>query len=176
MFAVRPAEARDAEAAVEVVRRSISESCTADHGGDADTIAKWLSNKTVENFVSWLANDDNFCVIAEAASNRLLGVGLLRRSGEIVLFYLAPNAQRQGMGKAIHLALEEKAKAWGLSKLQLESTLLACPFYERLDYRSAGAAKPRFGVLLSYPYEKTLQPNPLMPPTDRKRSAGDQQR
>jgi len=95
MFAVRPAERRDAEAAVDVVRRSITESCTADHRGDADTLAKWLSNKTVQHFVSWLANEDNYCVIAEV--RRLLsGVGLLQRSGEIVLFYLAPSAQRQG--------------------------------------------------------------------------------
>jgi GNAT superfamily N-acetyltransferase len=74
-----------------------------------------------------------------------------------MLFYLAPNAQLQGMGKAIHLALEEKARHWELPKLTLESTVLARPFYERLGYRSAGAAKPRFGVLLSYPHAKTLQ-------------------
>ena len=155
MLAVRQAESKDAEAAVEVVRRSITESCAADHRGDADTLARWLSNKTVQNFVSWFAIDDNFCVIAEA-NGRLSGVGLLHRSGEIRLFYLAPGAQRQGMGKAIHLALEEKAQAWGLRKLELESTVLACSFYEKLGYRSTGAAKPRFGVLLSYPYEKTL--------------------
>lgn len=158
-----------------MVRRSITELCAADHRGDADTIAKWLSNKTVPNFVSWFANDDNFCVIAEA-SGRVSGVGLLHRSGEIRLFYLAPKAQLQGMGKAIHLALEEKGKAWGLRVLKLESTDLARRFYEKLGYRSAGAAKPRFGVLHSYPYEKTLQPNPLMQPTGRERPAADQER
>jgi GNAT superfamily N-acetyltransferase len=157
MFAVRKADPKDAAAAVEVVRRSITELCVADHRGDPDTLAQWLSNKTVPNFASWLADDDNFCVIAEA-SDRLLGVGLLHRSGEIMLFYLAPNAQLQGVGKAIHLALEEKAREWELPKLTLESTVLARPFYERLGYQSAGAAKPQFGVLLSYPYAKTLQP------------------
>jgi GNAT superfamily N-acetyltransferase len=170
MFSVRRAEARDAEAAVEVVRRSITELCTADHRGDADTIAKWLSNKTVQNFVSWFANDDNFCVIAEASS-RLCGVGLLHRGGEIKLFYLAPNAQRQGMGNAIHLALEEKANAWGLRELRLESTVLARPFYERLGYRSVSVGKHRFGVLHSYPYEKTLQPDLLVNPDARKTGA-----
>jgi GNAT superfamily N-acetyltransferase len=155
MFAVRNAEAKDAEAAVDVVRRSITELCVADHRDDPGTVAQWLSNKTVQNFVSWLADDDNFCVVAEA-SGRLLGVGLLHRSGEIKLFYLAPNAQLQGMGKAIHLALEEKAREWGLQELTLESTDLARPFYERLGYRSAGAVTPRFGVLHSYPYGKTL--------------------
>jgi len=175
MFAVRPAERRDAEAAVDVVRRSITESCTADHRGDADTLAKWLSNKTVQHFVSWLANEDNYCVIAEVRG-LLSGVGLLQRSGEIVLFYLDPSAQRQGIGKAIHSALEEKAKTWGLPKLKLDSTLLACPFYESLGYRATGAARPRFGVLQSYPYEKTLQPDSLMQPTGRERPAADQGR
>jgi GNAT superfamily N-acetyltransferase len=156
MFAVRKAEPKDAEAAVEVVRRSITELCVADHHGDPGTVAKWLSNKTVQNFVSWLADEDNFCVIAETRG-RLLGVGLLHRSGEIKLFYLAPNAQLQGMGKAIHLALEEKAREWELPELTLESTDLARPFYERLGYRPAGAVKARFGVLHSYPYGKTLQ-------------------
>ena len=155
MFTVRQAERGDAEAAVDVVRRSIMELCTADHRGDPDTIAKWLSNKTVQHFASWFANEDNFCVVAET-SGQLLGVGLLQRGGEIVLFYLAPSAQRQGIGTAIHCALEEKGKSWGLLKLKLDSTLLACPFYERLGYRSAGAARSRFGVLQSYPYEKTL--------------------
>jgi GNAT superfamily N-acetyltransferase len=155
MFVVRQAAEGDAHAAVDVVRRSIIESCTADHRDDAATIAKWLSTKTVQHFVSWLANEDNYCVIAEAG-RRILGVGLLKRSGEIVLFYLAPSAQRHGIGKAIHSALEERAKTWGLLKLRLDSTVLACPFYEKVGYRSTGAARPRFGVLYSYPYEKTL--------------------
>ena len=155
-FVVRPAKVEDAEAAVEVVRRSITESCTADHRGDADTIATWLANKTVQHFVSWLTNEDNHCVIAEARDG-LLGVGVIQRSGEVVLFYLAPSAQRRGIGKAIHHALEEKAKDWGLVKLKLDSTFLACQFYEKLGYRSVGAARLRFGMLHSYPYEKALR-------------------
>ncbi|HEY1287704.1 MAG TPA: GNAT family N-acetyltransferase [Burkholderiales bacterium] len=155
MVVVRRAEPHDAEAAVAVVRRSISELCCDDHRGDADTIARWLSNKTVQNFTSWMANDDNFFVIAENRGH-LSGVGLLHRSGEINLFYMAPNAQRQGLGKAIHVALEQKAQEWGLREMKLDSTLLACPFYEKLGYHPAGAKRPRFGVLCSYPYKKRL--------------------
>jgi GNAT superfamily N-acetyltransferase len=64
------------------------------------------------------------------------------------------------MGKAIYVALEEQARTWGLRELKLESTVLACPFYERLGYRSAGGAMPRFGVMHSYPYAKALPPGP----------------
>ena len=157
MFAVRPAEARDAEAAVDVVRRSILESCTEDHHGDADTIAKWLSNKTIQHFVSWFTNQENYCAIAEA-DGRLLGVAMLQRGGEIVLLYLSPSLQQQGIGTALHCALEEKARTWELTKLKLDSTVRACRFYEKLGYRPAGPARPRFGVLYSYPYEKSLTP------------------
>src|SRR3954471_4554973 len=113
MVTVRPAETRDADAAIAVVRRSITELCAADHRGDAETLASWLAQKTVPHFLVWLANDDNHCVVAEAG-DRLLGVGLLRRDGEVLLFFVNPDAQRQGIGTAIHAALQAQAMVWGL--------------------------------------------------------------
>jgi GNAT superfamily N-acetyltransferase len=155
MLVVRTAQPDDAHAAIDVVRRSITELCVADHHGDPPTLARWLANKTPADFVSWLSNPDNFCVVAED-HNSLSGIGLVHRSGEIRLFYLAPAMQRKGIGTAIHSALLEKARAWGLRTLHLESTALACPFYEALGYRAMGPAKPRFGLLLCFPYEMGL--------------------
>jgi len=143
---VRPAEQRDAAAAVDVVRRSIQQLCIADHRDDPATIATWLANKTPDNFALWLANADNFCVVAESSA-RLSGVGLLHRSGEIRLFYQPPNSQRRGIGTMIHVELEAAARRWGLSSLHLCSTAGACPFYEAIGYHSTGAAVSRFGVL-----------------------------
>lgn len=156
MFTVRQTTPKDAEAAVKVVRRSIEELCTADHHNDAATLARWLASKTSENFRSWIASVDNFCMVAEA-DGRLSGIGLVHRDGEIQLFYLAPGAQRQGMGWAIHTALEAQAHAWGLPKLHLDSTVKARLFYEAMGYKPSGEAKHRFGVLQCYPYEKVLQ-------------------
>ena len=152
---IRPAQPGDADAAIDVVRASITRLCTADHWNDEATLAQWLANKTAENFRSWIANADNFCVIAEDADT-LAGVGLLHRSGEIRLFYLAPNAQRHGIGRTIHSALERKARAWELPALHLESTAFACRFYEAMGYHRDGAVKARFGVLQCHPYRKAL--------------------
>jgi len=154
-FSVRRARTTDAEAAVDVVRRSIVELCTADHRGDAETLARWLANKTAQNFATWFESDENHCVVVEA-ERRVLGVGALKRSGEVSLLYLAPDAKGRGMGKAVHAALEEQARVWGLRELTLDSTERACPFYERLGYRSAGGAGTRFDVMRVYPYVKTL--------------------
>src|SRR5882672_1659038 len=151
MIVIRHADESDAAAAIDVVRRSISQLCVADHHNDEETLAAWLANKTSQNFLAWLANTDNFCVVAES-ENRLIGVGVLNRAGEILLFYLAPGTQRQGVGRMIHAALEEKAQQWGLVSLHLDSTALACPFYEATGYRRVGAAVPRFGVLQCFPY------------------------
>ncbi|GAA0710290.1 GNAT family N-acetyltransferase [Dokdonella soli] len=155
MIGVRCAEQRDAHAAIDVVRRSIGHLCVADHHNDHETLTTWLANKTPHDFVRWLSNADNFCVVAES-NDGLLGVGVLQRRGEILLFYLAPGAQRRGIGKKIHATLEAKAVQWGLASLHLDSTVLACHFYEALGYKPMGPPVPRFGVLRCFPYVKQL--------------------
>ena len=157
MISVRPAQQGDAEEAIDVVRRSIAQLCVADHHNDETTLATWLANKTPQNFLNWLANVDNFCVVVESNSH-IVGVGVLHRRGEILLFYLIPGSQRKGFGKTIHAALEKKAYQWGLTSLHLESTALACPFYEALGYRQNGPAVTRFDALRCFPYAKQLQP------------------
>lgn len=155
MHAIRPAKPQDADAAVDVLRRSITELCSADHRNDAATLAEWLANKTTQSFLAWLANSNNYCVVAEEC-NRVLGVGMLGRNGKIHLLYLLPGTQRRGIGKAIYRALEEKTRAWKLQRLFMESTTTACAFYERMGFVRAGAAVPGVGVTWSQPYEKAL--------------------
>ena len=154
----RKAEPSDAEAIIEIVRSSILTRCAPDHLNDQATLTRWLSNKTPQNFLTWIANPDNFCVVAESEDG-LKGVGLLHRSGEIRLFYLSPTAQRQGFGRAIYLALEKAAPQWGLKAIHLHSTPNARSFYESVGFVATGPATLQFGVLHGYPYEKQLQPN-----------------
>ena len=155
---VRPATAQDAALVIEVVRQSITVSCEADHKNDGATLDRWLANKKPESFESWIANPENFCVVAESEGG-VRGVGLLHCGGEVRLFYMSPGYQHRGLGRRIHSALESHALSLGLPKLRLESTLLACKFYEALGYIPAGTEKSLFGVLRVYPYEKPLQPN-----------------
>lgn len=156
MLSIRPAEQTDADAAIDVVRRSIGQLCVADHRNDERTLAAWLANKTPRHFIGWLSNVDNFCIVVES-NTRLVGVGVIQRRGEILLFYVAPDEQRRGIGKMIYAALEEKAAQWGLTSLHLDSTDSARPFYEALGYRPSGPAVTRFGVLQCYPYAKQLE-------------------
>lgn len=156
MVTVREAQAEDAQAAVDVVRRSIIELCGPDHKGDSATLAKWLENKTPGHFTRWLATESNYCAVA-LEHDQLVGVTMLNRGGEVSLFYLAPHVIGKGIGRSLHVALEMKAVSWQLKRLHLESTSVARSFYEAMGYVPTGGAKPRFGVLRSFPYEKILQ-------------------
>ena len=112
---VRRAKITDSVAAIATVRASISRLCTGDHQDDPATLSAWLGNKTADNFGAWIANPDNFCVVA-VSGEAIAGVGLLHRSGEVRLFYLSPGCQRQGTGRALHRAPEAQADRWGLPR------------------------------------------------------------
>lgn len=152
---VRPAHPGDAAAVIAVVRTAIERSCRADHRGDPATLERWLANKTPEHFAAWIANPDNYCVVAELGGTPA-GVALVNRRGEVLLFYVAPERQRQGIGTQLHAALEQEARRQRLPRLRLESTSVARRFYEARGYRAAGPMRVLFGELWAYPYEKAL--------------------
>jgi N-acetylglutamate synthase-like GNAT family acetyltransferase len=128
---IRRATSADAVEACGVLRRSIAELCYADHAGDAALLAKWLSNKTVENVGRWIS-DSHFFVAEE--NGRLLGCAAMDGSGKITLNYVAPDARFRGVSKALMRALEATARGLGMEECRLESTQTALSFYRALGY------------------------------------------
>lgn len=153
---VRAARPADAEAASEVLRDSITRLGVADHRNDAETLQRWLQRKSATDFLGWLADDDKFCVVAQSR-DKVRGVGLIDRLGEIRLCYISPRVRGQGVGGKILAALEQKAAAWGLDSVHLQSTASARSFYERHGYRADGESTHAFGLSRCYPYHKELQ-------------------
>lgn len=129
---IRPARADDAEAACDVLRRSIIELCEADHGNDEVLLARWLANKTPAIVAGWIAGSHVF--VAEE-DRRLVGVVALTDSGHITLNYVAPEARFRGVSKALMGEVEAKAAQLGCRACTLESTKTARRFYEAAGYR-----------------------------------------
>jgi N-acetylglutamate synthase-like GNAT family acetyltransferase len=134
-----PATIADAPAACDVLRRSITELCYADHGGDPAVLGKWLSNKTVENVSRWIA--DNHFFVAED-DGRLLGCAAMDGAGRITLNYVAPDARFRGVSKALVGVLEEAARNLGIEECRLESTQTALRFYRALGYVHSNESYP----------------------------------
>lgn len=152
---VRAATLADSERALAVVRQSVTQLCGLDHQHDPATLERWLANKTPEHFARWLAQPDGFLAVAEL-NGTVRAVGNVVSAGQIHLCYVEPGFERLGLGAAILLALEARAKAWGLPGLTLQSSRNARDFYARHGYQPAGCAEEAFGVLRCHPFKKTF--------------------
>lgn len=154
-ISVRVATTDDADAAVDVLRRSIVELCRADHRDDQPTIDAWLDNKTVDRFSRWVENAERHTVVAEHEGT-VCGVGMLGTDGVLYLCYVRPGFEGKGVGKALVAALENEARRQGLTAIRLDSTTTAEPFYEALGYVRQGKSTRGHGITGCNPYLKEL--------------------
>jgi GNAT superfamily N-acetyltransferase len=139
---IREARAEDAAAACDVLRRSITELCAADHNNDPAWLAGWLANKTPENVAAWIGDPNNVVYVA-VDDGRIAGVAAMERAGRISLNYVSPDARFKGISKALLGGLERKARELGLVQCTLESTKTALRFYRAAGYREQqGCAAP----------------------------------
>lgn len=135
---IRPARSEDAAVACDVLRRSISELCTADHGNDPKFLSGWLANKTPENVAAWITDPGNVFYVA-IDDGKIAGVAAMTKAGMITLNYVSPDARFKSVSKALLAALEAQAKALGLTQCSLESTKTARQFYRAAGYRETEA-------------------------------------
>ena len=137
---VRQAVEADAAAAAEVVRRSISVLCVADHQNDPARLESWLKNKTVLNVAAWIGSAENYCVVA-SLGDAVCGFGAMTLKGEIMLCYVDPTVRFRGVSAAMLDALEHKAQHLGLAEVHLNGTVTARRFYEERGYVAVGGTK-----------------------------------
>ena len=136
-----------------MLRRSIVELCSADHGDDPAILTRWLANKTPEIVASWIARPDNSVLVA-VEENRILAVGSVTDAGAIDLNYVSPDARFRGISRAMIGALEARATARGNTRCTLVSTETARAFYRACGYTEDGSPKNKFGTRGSYPMSR----------------------
>lgn len=146
---IRNAEPEDAVAACEVMKRSITELCAADHGGDPEILARWLSNKTPEDVRSWIVRHDATLLVA-VETDAIVAVGMVTDAGEILLNYVSPDSQFRGVSRALLKALEARAKERDATVCRLESTETRAPLlpFKRLrrDWRRDSEIRRALGI------------------------------
>jgi GNAT superfamily N-acetyltransferase len=153
---IRDAVAEDAEAACQVLRRSIAELCLADHRNDPAILERWLGNKTPEIFMSWIEQSDNSLLVC-VEDGSILAVGSVTDAGKITLNYVSPDARFRGVSRALLGALEARAAERGNIRCTLTSTETACRFYQANGYVQDGLPVGDFGTSSGYPMSKVLK-------------------
>ena len=69
---------------------------------------------------------------------------MVPEAGEIAACYVAPEAARQGVGKALLDAMEAAASAHGMHELRARASLNAKSFYSAFGYHVSGRGEHRF--------------------------------
>ena len=151
---IRDAVLIDAVAACDVLRRSITELCVADHRNDPALLKRWLANKTPEILESWIAQKTGFFLVA-IESDMIIAVGSVTDHGTITLNYVSPHARFRGVSRALLRALEARAAERGNTRCVLESTETARRFYLSAGYTEHGPPIVMFGTPC-YPMSKCL--------------------
>ena len=119
--------------------RAIREVCS--HSYSAEQVASWAGLLSPDSYAGVLR--ERFVLVAEDKGG-IAGFGQLNQaSGQVEAVYVLPDRQGEGIGRALLLALEDKARAAGLKRLQLSATLNAVPFYERAGYVEEGSTVHR---------------------------------
>ena len=152
---IRDARLEDADRACDVLRRSISQLCVADHGNDPAILDAWLANKKPEIVAAWATQQGNSLLLA-VEGDAILAVGSVTDAGEITLNYVAPEARFRGVSRALLGAIEARALARGNTRCRLVSTETAHRFYQSAGYRDDGAPRGKFGTKSSYPMSKEI--------------------
>jgi GNAT superfamily N-acetyltransferase len=152
---IREARLDDADRACDVLRRSISQLCVADHGNDPAILSAWLANKTPEIVAAWISQNGNSLLLA-TEGDAILAVGSVTDAGEITLNYVAPEARFRGVSRALLRALEVRAAERGNRRCRLTSTETAHRFYQSAGYVDDGAPAGKFGTKASYPMSKVI--------------------
>ncbi|MBD3886337.1 GNAT family N-acetyltransferase [Phormidium tenue FACHB-886] len=93
---------------------------------------------------AWAPDDIDFKNWLEVCSSRftyvadddgtIAGFGELEPNGHIDCFYCHKNYQRCGVGSRIYQAIETKAGELGLSRLFVEASITAKPFFQHMGF------------------------------------------
>ena len=138
----RPDEAGDIAA---LVRASITELCTADHGSDQAKIDKWLENKTEEEVRGWLLRSDRPIFVIDGTDG-IKAAGCHDTRGIVLMNYIAPAQRLRDFSSAMLAHLERSMKRQGIAESRLVSTATARGFYEDRGWQAYGDAIPCMGV------------------------------
>lgn len=128
-LSIRKACAADAASAWDIRNAAILSQCPAHY--PAELLAIWTSGDMTEEFVEFVA--EKFYVAT--VGDEVVGTGAIDlQSGQLDALFVRPDMMRRGVGRQMVAHLETVARAAGLTRLTLDSTLNAAAFYRRCGF------------------------------------------
>ncbi|MDH5182204.1 MAG: GNAT family N-acetyltransferase, partial [Gammaproteobacteria bacterium] len=104
--------------------------------------------------------DDSCHLMVLDNDGRIIGVARLHmntpQQAQIRFMAVETRQQRQGIGKKLLLALEDKAREWGAEEIIFEARANIAGFYKRFGYKTLAPGNTLFGNIYHYKMHKHL--------------------
>lgn len=140
---VRPLREGEERQYLEIVNSAIRGLASSHYSSAA--IAGWIVPETEDNVRDLIANEDGEIRLIAELDGVPAGIGaLVVERSELRACYVSPGAARRGCGRLLVEEIERIARARGLTRLEVASSLNAEPFYARLGYQ----ARQRHDIVL----------------------------
>jgi len=126
LMKLRPYQPSDAPALLELFRDSIRRVSAKDYS--PRQIQAWASDEIDPD--QWRERFAGRVVLIAEVNQQIAGFAELERDGHIDRFYVSADHQRMGVGRSLLLAVVEEAQRLGLTRLFVEASITARPFFE----------------------------------------------
>jgi putative acetyltransferase len=151
---VRLFEPQDAEQLAQLFHETVREVNVRDYS--SSQVRAWAPDDI--HFRNWVeVCSSRFTYVADD-EGVIAGFGELEPNGHIDCFYCHKNYQRCGVGSQIYQAIEAKALELSVSRLFVEASITAKPFFQRMGFSVVKEQKVtrRGETLINYVMEKFL--------------------
>lgn len=105
--------------------------------------------------------DQSYHLMVFNKKGRAIGVARLHlntpQQAQIRFMAVETRQQRQGIGKMLLLALEEKAREWGAEEIIFDARANIAGFYKRFGYTTVAPGHTLFGSVHHYKMHKLLK-------------------
>lgn len=133
---IRDATLKDANDISDVLIRSITELCAADHLNDPELIKGWIENKSPDHIHQWIT--DGAQIRLSLTENSIGAVGCYSADGMVQLLYVAPEARGQGHSSALLKQMEREMQDAGIEAARLVSSKTAQDYYLKQGWEVDG--------------------------------------
>ncbi|MGH1466156.1 MAG: GNAT family N-acetyltransferase [Cognatishimia sp.] len=133
---IRHAVEADARDISEVLIRSITHLCSADHKNATEAVTNWTAQKTPYDVVSWM-HSGTLLRVSES-EGRIAAIGGFLATGKILLLYVDPMFQGAGHSSALLASMEREIASMGIQQAQLVSSRTAQAFYQQKGWQPDG--------------------------------------
>ena len=143
---IRESRIEDIPEIIRVIHESVR-SCIQDHQRNESAIQVWLEKTNQANMMLWMLYNDSWVYIDQ---DQIVGFILVNDQGKILLNYIHPAMQQQGIGTALLMNMIDSLREKKIPQVSLKSTYTALPFYKKCGFQNPQTQAPETGAAATH--------------------------